>query len=71
MVIECADACAELCNSLNFARCFNQVTISIIIISRYRQYIEIFSFVIFRLWDFPLYFFFLSCNSLRKPPAPL
>ena len=38
-------------------------------IFRYRQYIEIFSFVIFRLWKFPLFFFFLSCNSLRKPTS--
>ena len=31
MVIECADACncAELCNSLNFALYFNQVTINL------------------------------------------
>ena len=38
-------------------------------IFRYRQNIEIFSFVIFRLWKFPLFFFFLSCNSLRKPTS--
>ena len=39
MVIECVDACAELCNSLNFALRFNQVTISIIGLSSWNLYV--------------------------------